>query len=79
MYTPDWVGFDGEKGVKISAHQRFRILRGGTDTPPWQLADRDFKEMLVWWTPPNKPRRLLWCGPDGSWYNVYFSPVDNGT
>lgn len=79
MFTPEWVEFDGYKGIRLRRGGRFQFIHGSTETPPWERSDLDFKEMLVWWTPPDKPKQLLWCGPDGSWYNVYFSPVDSGS
>ncbi|WP_438983819.1 hypothetical protein [Vulcanococcus sp.] len=73
--SPAEAGFDGASGISLNRADLpdggvFRLRRGPTDP----RHDRtNYRNQLVWFTPPGAPPELLWCNPRGQWFTCSFN------
>lgn len=75
--TPLEAGFDGAVGFRMPLHgESFRVyLKRGT-SPPSDYPGEDWAEQLLWWYPPEKDAKLLWCNAEGKWFDLRFCPIE---
>jgi hypothetical protein len=74
--TPTEVGFDGDKGIRVTMYGRnvwYKLRRG--KTPPSNHPG-DFTEQLIWYYPDGTPARLLWCNAEDQWFEASFTPIE---
>jgi len=75
---PEEAGFDGAKGIGLNNPTMkdggfFRLRRGSIHP---NVSGDDCRNQLFWLTPLDGPAQLLWCNPDGVWFNCAFERFD---
>jgi len=74
--TPLQAGFDGTTGFRMPLHgENFRVYLKRGAKPPSDFPDEDWLEQLLWWYPPERDAKLLWCNAEDQWFELSFVPI----